>query len=153
MVALLDGQTLFDQHKFQSALPIPKVIDGTHGRHITLQAREISEFLGLHDPDGDPLYTTVWGYGTGAGATFVGFWLAAPLTVLLSRLAERHGDPSDANATVLLAQASRDCGDVTWHRIEAESDPAGTRETMLAALAVCTPYPAQACQAGARQQR
>ncbi|HKH27542.1 MAG TPA: hypothetical protein VKA61_04300 [Sphingomicrobium sp.] len=69
MVALLDGQTLFDQHKFQSALPIPKVIDGTHGRHITLQAREISEFLGLYDPDGDPLYTTVWGYGTGAGNT------------------------------------------------------------------------------------
>ena len=69
MVALLDGQTLFDHHKFQNALPIPKVIDGTHGRHITLQAHEISEFLGLYDPDGDPLYTTVWGYGTGAGNT------------------------------------------------------------------------------------
>ena len=40
-----------------------------------------------------------------------------------------------------------------WHRIDAESDPAGTRETMLAALAVWTSDPAQTCQAGARQQR
>ena len=69
MVALLDGQTLFDQHKFQNALPIPKVIDGEQGRHITLQIREISQFLGLYDFDGGPLYTTVWGYGTGAGNT------------------------------------------------------------------------------------
>ena len=91
--------------------------------------------------------------GREAGVTFGGFWLAAPLKVLLSRLAERHGDPSDANATVLLAQASRDWGDVTWHRIDAESDPAGTRKTMLAALAVWTPDPEQTCQAGTRQQR
>ena len=82
-----------------------------------------------------------------------GFWLAAPLKVLLSRLAQRHGDPSDANATVLLAQASRDCGDVTWHRIDAESGAPAHRETMLAALAVWTRDRAQTCQVGARQQR
>ena len=52
--------------------------------------------------------------------------------VLLSRLAERKGDPSDATAAVLLAQAARDCGE-SWHQMDAESDPADTCKTMLAA--------------------
>ena len=69
-MTLLDSQVLFDEHAFENALPIPEVIDATKGhRHITLQVHQISQFLGLYDSDGDPLNTTVWGYGTGIGNT------------------------------------------------------------------------------------
>jgi spore coat protein A len=69
MVTLLDGQTLFEsKYAFTNPLPIPDVIDATNGRDITLQVRETSQFLGLYDGDQE-LYTTVWGYGTGAGNT------------------------------------------------------------------------------------
>jgi spore coat protein A len=69
MTSLLDSQMLFDQAAFQNALPIPQTINATKGKHVTLQVRETSQFLGLYDPDGIQLYTTVWGYGTGAGKT------------------------------------------------------------------------------------
>jgi spore coat protein A, manganese oxidase len=65
----LDSEALFHDHAFENALPIPEVIDATKGRHITLQVHQISQFLGLYDSDGDPLNTTVWGYGTGIGNT------------------------------------------------------------------------------------
>ena len=65
---------------------------------------------------------------------FEGFWLSASLDVLLRRLAGRKGDPSDATATVLLAQAARDCGDIPWRPIDAAADLADTRQTMLASL-------------------
>ncbi|QHO72484.1 spore coat protein A [Bradyrhizobium sp. CCBAU 051011] len=68
-MSLLDSEELFESHAFENALPIPEVIDATKGRDITLQARQISQFLGLYDPDGNLLYTTVWGYGTGMGKT------------------------------------------------------------------------------------
>jgi spore coat protein A len=69
MVTLLDAESLFKQHKFENDLPIPDVIDGTNGRPITLQVHQISQFLGLYDSDGNPLNTTLWGYGTGIGNT------------------------------------------------------------------------------------
>jgi spore coat protein A len=65
MVSILEAQDLFASYSFRNALPIPKVIDATNGGQITLEVREISQFLGLYDLNGDPLYTTVWGYGTG----------------------------------------------------------------------------------------
>jgi spore coat protein A len=66
---LLNSEALFAEHAFENELPIPEVIDATNGRHITLQVRQISQFLGLYDSDGHPLDTTVWGYGTGIGNT------------------------------------------------------------------------------------
>jgi predicted kinase len=65
---------------------------------------------------------------------FEGFWLSAPLDVLLGRLAERKGDPSDATAAVLLAQAARHCGDLSWRPIDAATELAHIRKTMLANL-------------------
>jgi spore coat protein A, manganese oxidase len=65
----LDSEDLFANHAFENALPIPEVIDATNGRNITLQVHQISQFLGLYDSDGNPAYTTVWGYGTGIGNT------------------------------------------------------------------------------------
>ena len=69
MTTLLDAQRQFDRYAFQNALPIPEIIDGTNGGSITLGVWQTSQFLGLYDVHGDPLYTTVWGYGTGIGNT------------------------------------------------------------------------------------
>jgi predicted kinase len=66
------------------------------------------------------------------GAAFDGFWLAASVDVLLGRLAARKGDPSDATAAVLLAQAARDCGEISWRHMDAAADLAHTCKTMLA---------------------
>jgi len=70
----------------------------------------------------------------GAAVPFEGFWLSAPLDVLLGRLAGRKGDPSDATAAVLLAQAGRHCGELSWRPIDAATELAHTRKTMLANL-------------------
>ncbi|WP_348273143.1 AAA family ATPase [Methylobacterium sp. ap11] len=53
------------------------------------------------------------------GATFEGFWLEAPLATLTERVVARRGDPSDATPAILAAQARRDCGVITWHRLDA----------------------------------
>ena len=66
MTTLLNAKRQFDQYAFQNDLPIPEVIDGTNGGSITLGVWQTSQFLGLYDVHGDPLYTTVWGYGTSA---------------------------------------------------------------------------------------
>jgi uncharacterized protein len=73
------------------------------------------------------------------GVAFDGFWLAAPVDVLLGRLAGRKGDPSDATAAVLLAQAARDCGEISWRLMDAAADLAHTRKTMLASLRAPAP--------------
>jgi spore coat protein A, manganese oxidase len=69
MATLLNAQLQFDQYAFQNSLPIPKIINGTNGGSITLGVWQTSQFLGLYDVYGDPLYTTVWGYGTSAEDT------------------------------------------------------------------------------------
>jgi spore coat protein A, manganese oxidase len=69
MTILLDAQRQFDRYAFQNALPIPTVIDMTSGGSITLGVWQTSQFLGLYDVHGNPLYTTVWGYGTSAEST------------------------------------------------------------------------------------
>jgi hypothetical protein len=53
-ITLLDSESLFTEHAFENALPIPEVIDATNGRNITLQVRQINQFLGLYGSDGDP---------------------------------------------------------------------------------------------------
>ena len=53
----------------------------------------------------------------GAGLPFVGIWLEAPEDVLVTRVAGRRGDPSDADAAVVRTQVSRDPGPIHWHRL------------------------------------
>jgi uncharacterized protein len=52
-------------------------------------------------------------------AHFVGLWLEAPLKTRRDRVARRVGDASDATTGVVEAQASRDCGFITWHSLDA----------------------------------
>jgi spore coat protein A len=62
--------------KFVNPLPIPGRIDATHGGNFTINMRETVQSLGLVDADGDPLMTTVWGYGQDA-VTYPGPTLVA----------------------------------------------------------------------------
>ena len=77
MPTLMSGQWLFEQHAFSQALPLPTVIDTSQRKSLTLQAQQTSQFLGLYDPQGQPLQTPVWGYGTGAEVSYPGPTLLA----------------------------------------------------------------------------
>ena len=71
---LLDPAT---QAKFVNPLPIPAQIDAKTGVPIEMEMNETTQWLGLTDPLGNPLLTTVWGYGplggpvTYPGPTFI----------------------------------------------------------------------------------
>lgn len=68
-----------------------------------------------------------------SGVAFQGVWLDASTTgLLMSRIANRRNDPSDATAEVLLDQVRHDSGDITWQHLAAEADPATTRDAILA---------------------
>ena len=54
-----------------------------------------------------------------AGVAFAGFWLDAPVEVLAQRIAERRGDPSDADEAVMRAQVARGNEDARWTRLDA----------------------------------
>jgi spore coat protein A, manganese oxidase len=69
MVTLLDGQWLYDEFAFENALPLPTRIDAGKRAHLNMQIRQTEQFLGLYDEEGNPLTTTVWGYGTNASNT------------------------------------------------------------------------------------
>lgn len=58
------------------------------------------------------------------GCAFMGLWLEAPADTLLSRVAERRGDASDADTGVVRAQLSYDVGKIVWQRIPAADAPA-----------------------------
>ena len=72
MPTLLNAQALYDEFRFENPLPIPDVIDTSKRKHITLQVQQVDQFLGLYDENGNPLLTTVWGYGTGQNASYPG---------------------------------------------------------------------------------
>jgi predicted kinase len=55
------------------------------------------------------------------GLPFVGIWLDAPPDVLVARAAQRHHDPSDADANVIGRQLAADTGPLLWHRVDASS--------------------------------
>jgi aminoglycoside phosphotransferase family enzyme/predicted kinase len=56
-----------------------------------------------------------------AGVPFAGFWLEAPMRVLVDRVDARTGDASDAGATVVRRQlATLDQASVRWRRIRAD---------------------------------
>ena len=54
-----------------------------------------------------------------AGVPFAGFWLDAPESALVPRVAQRRGDASDADAAVVRLQQARDTGVITWQRVDA----------------------------------
>jgi uncharacterized protein len=58
-----------------------------------------------------------------AGANFVGFWLDVAHALRRDRVALRTRDASDATPEIVDAQAARDCGDITWHKIDASGGP------------------------------
>ena len=54
-----------------------------------------------------------------ASVPFVGLWLEAPESVLISRTEQRVNDPSDADAAVIRMQRALDRGQIEWCRIDA----------------------------------
>ncbi len=62
---------------------------------------------------------------------FTGYWLQAPLEVLVSRVGARRNDPSDATADVVRLQSERDCGAMDWVRLDASRDPTLIRNDIL----------------------
>jgi predicted kinase len=54
-----------------------------------------------------------------AHVPFVGVWLEAPESVLITRSEQRHLDASDADAAVIRGQLAQDTGAIAWHRIDA----------------------------------
>ena len=85
MPDLLDAATLFQEHAFENALPIPDVIDTARRSSITIQVRQFEQFLGLYDDAGNPLDTTVWGYMAGSLGGYPGPTIVAyrdqPVTI------------------------------------------------------------------------
>ncbi len=54
-----------------------------------------------------------------ASVPFVGLWLDAPESALVSRVAQRRNDPSDADAKVIQMQRAKEAGAIHWHRLDA----------------------------------
>jgi predicted kinase len=63
--------------------------------------------------------------GAKAGVPFHGVWLEAPPEVLLSRIADRREDASDADARVLELQLAEDPGEIAWLRRSDANAPGG----------------------------
>ena len=72
-----------------------------------------------------------------AGVGFVGLWLETDPAILKRRVADRHGDASDAGVAVVDRQLAYRLGPIGWHRIDAADDKhrilAAARETVRAA--------------------
>jgi predicted kinase len=66
-------------------------------------------------------------------ARFDGLWLAAPLPVLLARIAARRGDASDADAAVAERAARADPGPLGWLPLDASGDPLPAARAALGA--------------------
>ena len=54
-----------------------------------------------------------------AAVPFVGIWLDAPETTLITRVEQRRHDASDADAAVIRLQHREGAGEIRWHRVEA----------------------------------
>jgi uncharacterized protein len=66
-------------------------------------------------------------------APFSGFWLEAPLDVLMDRVNGRVGDPSDATASVLRQQAER-ATQTEWQAVSSRGNVAETAARLVAAV-------------------
>jgi predicted kinase len=64
---------------------------------------------------------------------FVGLWLDAAESTLISRVGERRNDPSDADAGIIHLQRAQPTGRIDWHRLDA-SMPA---EAVLQCATTC----------------
>lgn len=73
-------------------------------------------------------------------ALFTGIWLEAPAGVLISRVAARSGDASDATPAVIEKQLAYDRGRLDWSRVDAS----GTPEDTLARVRESLPFRAAA---------
>jgi predicted kinase len=60
---------------------------------------------------------------TDMSVPFVGIWLDAPESTLITRIERRRNDPSDADADVIRLQHRQSTGTMTWHRVEASASP------------------------------
>ena len=69
-----------------------------------------------------------------AGAAFIGLWLEAPESVLISRVEGRGPDASDADIEVVRRQLSSRLDSLRWHRLDAS----GTRQQICDAVAAIT---------------
>jgi aminoglycoside phosphotransferase family enzyme/predicted kinase len=69
-----------------------------------------------------------------AAVPFAGLWLEAPKPVLLSRVAGRAADASDADARVVELQSGFDPGTITWRPVDAGGGPEETRTAARNAL-------------------
>ena len=71
------------------------------------------------------------------GVRFRGLWLEAPTATLLSRVAARSGDASDATPEVVRGQLGQDLGCIAWDRIETNHPlddlAAGVRQQLIRA--------------------
>ena len=101
------AKTQFSSHAYENSLPIPEVIDTAKRDHIVLQVRQVDQFLGLYDLNGNPLYTAVWGYGTGQTATYPGPTILAyedhPITVIWQNKLPTYGHLLPVDTTIDLA--------------------------------------------------
>ncbi len=61
-----------------------------------------------------------------AGVPCVCLWLEAGKDMLMSRVASRRGDASDATPAVVELQLAHDTGDISWNRIHAGTSPDAT---------------------------
>ncbi|AMY10749.1 polynucleotide kinase [Luteitalea pratensis] len=66
-----------------------------------------------------------------ASVPFMGFWLEAPEPMLMHRTAQRHGDASDADGSVVRTQRAHDTGDLRWCRIDASVPAASVLSVVM----------------------
>jgi spore coat protein A, manganese oxidase len=70
---LLNAEAFFSDWAFTNDLPIAARIDAGRPGTYVLQMKESEQWLGLRDEAGDPMLTTIWGYGEpGQAATYPG---------------------------------------------------------------------------------
>jgi len=60
---------------------------------------------------------------------FIGLWLEAPLTTRVERIAQRHGDASDADAGVAARQSAEELAEPGWSRLATSDGLAATVTT------------------------
>lgn len=70
-----------------------------------------------------------------AGAPFIGFWLTVPLLLRATRVTARHGDASDADASVVAAQEAFGIGPLSpWRTLDAAKAPEHLHGEIVAEL-------------------
>lgn len=75
------------------------------------------------------------------GARFTGLWLEAPLDSLRARVSERSNDASDATDAIVLQQAGKPVGALTWTRLDASGPVEPLAGAALAAIRRCLNAP------------